>query len=81
MPNDLDPRRAFVYLRATCVFLAQLLGWFLEQNWGLVVAAVAAWYLFQVVVPSEAPQFLSLVITDDGRHAIGQRVFGVPSAR
>lgn len=73
--------RVFVYAQAVAVLLVQLLGLFLEKNWPLVVAAAAAWYLFQVVVPAEAPQFMSLVVNEDGRHAIGQRVFGVPVAQ
>lgn len=81
MNFDFGASRCAVYLRAAAIFLAQLAGLFFEKNWGLVVAAVAAWYLFQVVIPSEAPQFFSLVITEDGRTAIGQRVFGVPCAR
>ncbi len=81
MCSDIERHRVFVYARAISVLLAQLTGLFIEKNWSIVAAAVVTMVLFMVVIPSEMPQFLSLVITEDGRHAVGQRIFGVPSAQ
>ena len=71
---------ASIYTKATLVFLGQLIVWFLEKNWGLVLAALAGWGIYQLVA-SDVAIFHALVIGPEGAHAVGQRVFGVFTAR
>ena len=76
----LNRRSAEIYVKASAVFAVQLVWLVIEDQWEWVAAFGILAALVFFFVP-EVPQFLSLVINQDGVHATGQRIFGVPSLR
>ena len=71
---------AQIYLEASADFAAAFVKMILSDHWQWVLAIVTSVIVVTGLLIPEVPQFMSLVVTDDGRSAVGQRVFGVPTA-
>ncbi len=76
----MSAQTAMIYLDASADFAGAFVKLILSEHWQWVLAIATTVVVVTGVLLPEVPQFMSQVVTDDGRSAVGQRVFGAPTA-
>lgn len=76
----MSSQTAKIYFDASATFAGECVSLIYAEHWQWVLAIVMVVIVVAGVLIPEVPQFMSQVVNPEGHSALGQRIFGAPSA-